>query len=116
MSGLSDIAANVAGVSKGMCARIATSPAAVASLASALLGVGVRFAVNYSSDRDGGERVAQGNIDIEGKAIAVGRRVQGRRCRAAFTVLMLSAHRKRRQLSLESNIFVIRDTFHHGAL
>ena len=106
MSGLSDKAAKVAGVSKGRCARIASAPAAV----------GARFAVNYSSDRDGGERVARGNIDIEGKAVAVDRRVQGRRCRAAFTVLMLSAHRERRQLSLENNIFSIRETFHHGAL
>ena len=62
MSGLSDKAAIVTGASKGIGSEIAKAMAAA----------GARVAVNYSSDREGAERVAQAIIDSGGKAIAVG--------------------------------------------
>src|ERR1700746_2703968 len=62
MSRLSDKAAIVTGASKGIGAGIAT----------ALGAEGARVAVNYSSDREGAERVAQAIKDNGGKAIAVG--------------------------------------------
>src|ERR1700756_3995708 len=62
MSRLSKKVAIVTGASKGIGAGIA-----------AALGVeGARVAVNYSSDREGAERVAQAIIDNGGEAIAVG--------------------------------------------
>ena len=62
MSTLSDKVAIVTGASKGIGAGIA----------KALAAAGARVVVNYSSDREGGERSAQGIIDSGGKAIAVG--------------------------------------------
>ena len=62
MSRLSNKVATVTGASKGIGAGIAT----------ALAAEGARVAVNYSSDREGAERVAQAIIDNGGKAIAVG--------------------------------------------
>src|ERR1700722_7445198 len=62
MSRLSKRVAIVTGASKGIGAGIAT----------ALGAEGARVAVNYSSDRDGAERVAQAIIDSGGEAIAVG--------------------------------------------
>jgi 3-oxoacyl-[acyl-carrier protein] reductase len=62
MSRLSEKVAIVTGASKGIGAGIAT----------ALGAAGVRVAVNYSSDREGAERVAQAITDNGGEAIAVG--------------------------------------------
>jgi 3-oxoacyl-[acyl-carrier protein] reductase len=62
MSMLSDKVAVVTGASKGIGAGIATSLAAA--------GAGV--VLNYSSDRDGAERVVQTIIENGGKAVAVG--------------------------------------------
>ena len=62
MSRLSNKVAIVTGASKGIGAGIAT----------ALGGAGARVAVNYSSDREGAERVAQAITNNGGEAIAVG--------------------------------------------
>ncbi len=62
MSRLSNKVAIVTGASKGIGGGIAT----------ALGAAGARVAVNYSSDRQGAERVAQAITDNGGKAIAVG--------------------------------------------
>jgi 3-oxoacyl-[acyl-carrier protein] reductase len=62
MTRLSNKVAIVTGASKGIGAGIAT----------ALGAAGARVAVNYSSDRQGAERVAQAIIDSGGAAIAVG--------------------------------------------
>src|SRR5438128_2932012 len=62
MSRLSNRVAIVTGASKGIGAGVAT----------ALGAAGARVAVNYSSDRQGAERLAQAIIDSGGKAIAVG--------------------------------------------
>jgi 3-oxoacyl-[acyl-carrier protein] reductase len=62
MSRLSEKVAVVTGASKGIGAGIAT----------ALGAAGARVAVNYSSDREGAQRVAQAITDNGGKAIAVG--------------------------------------------
>ena len=62
MSRLSKKVAIVTGASKGIGAGIAT----------ALGAAGARVAVNYSSDREGAERVAQAITDNGGEAIAVG--------------------------------------------
>jgi len=62
MSRLSEKVAVVTGASKGIGAGIATAFGAA----------GARVAVNYSSDRQGAERVAQAITDNGGKAIAVG--------------------------------------------
>src|SRR2546426_10438838 len=62
MSRLTDKVAIVTGASKGIGSGIAT----------ALGAAGARVAVNYSSDREGADRVAQAIIDSGGKAIAVG--------------------------------------------
>jgi NAD(P)-dependent dehydrogenase (short-subunit alcohol dehydrogenase family) len=62
MSRLSEKVAIVTGASKGIGAGIAT----------ALAGVGARVAVNYSSDREGAERVAKAITDNGGRAIAIG--------------------------------------------
>jgi 3-oxoacyl-[acyl-carrier protein] reductase len=62
MSRLSDKVALVTGASKGIGAGIAT----------ALAAAGARVAVNYSSDKEGAERVAQAIIDNGGKAMAAG--------------------------------------------
>src|SRR5260370_2167371 len=62
MSRLSNRVAIVTGASKGIGAGIA----------AALGAAGARVAVNYSSDREGAERVAQAITDNGGKAIAVG--------------------------------------------
>src|SRR5437660_2568043 len=62
MSRLSEKVAIVTGASKGIGAGIAT----------ALGAAGARVAVNYSSDREGAERVAQAITDSGGDAIAVG--------------------------------------------
>jgi 3-oxoacyl-[acyl-carrier protein] reductase len=59
---LSNKVAIVTGASKGIGAGIA----------AALGAAGARVAVNYSSDRQGAERVAQAIVDSGGKAIAVG--------------------------------------------
>src|SRR5256885_10601618 len=61
-SRLSNKVAIVTGASKGIGAGIAT----------ALGAAGARVAVNYSSDREGAERVAQAITDNGGKAIAAG--------------------------------------------
>src|SRR6059036_2094601 len=62
MSTLSEKVAIVTGASKGIGAGIAT----------ALGAAGARVAVNYSSDREGAERIAQAITDNGGEAIAVG--------------------------------------------
>jgi 3-oxoacyl-[acyl-carrier protein] reductase len=62
MSRLFNKVAIVTGASKGIGGGIAT----------ALGAAGARVAVNYSSDREGAERVAQAITDNGGKAIAVG--------------------------------------------
>src|SRR5882724_2318262 len=62
MSRLSNKVAIVTGASKGIGGGIAT----------ALGAAGARVAVNYSSDREGAERVAQAISDNGGEAIAVG--------------------------------------------
>jgi 3-oxoacyl-[acyl-carrier protein] reductase len=62
MSRLSEKVAIVTGASKGIGAGIATAFGAA----------GARVAVNYSSDREGAERVAQAIIDKGGEAIAIG--------------------------------------------
>src|SRR6478672_13477510 len=62
MSRLSDKVAVVTGASKGIGSGIAM----------ALGAEGARVAVNYSSDREGAERVAQAITDNGGEAIAVG--------------------------------------------
>src|SRR5256884_6356510 len=62
MSRLPNKVAVVTGASKGIGGGIAT----------ALGAEGARVAVNYSSDREGAERVAQAIIDNGGEAIAVG--------------------------------------------
>jgi 3-oxoacyl-[acyl-carrier protein] reductase len=62
MSGLSEKVAIVTGASKGIGSGIA----------KALAAAGARVAVNYSSDREGAERVARAIIADGGKAIAVG--------------------------------------------
>jgi 3-oxoacyl-[acyl-carrier protein] reductase len=62
MSGLSPKVAIVTGASKGIGSGIAT----------ALATAGARVAVNYSSDRQGAERVARAINDRGGEAIAVG--------------------------------------------
>src|SRR5207245_3519779 len=62
MSRLSNKVAIVTGASKGIGAGVAT----------ALGAAGARVAVNYSSDRQGAERLAQAIIESGGKAIAVG--------------------------------------------
>src|SRR5207245_10557404 len=62
MSRLSNKVAIVTGASKGIGGGIATA-----------LGVaGARVAVNYSSDREGAERVARAITNNGGEAIAVG--------------------------------------------
>src|ERR1700757_417081 len=61
MSRLSEKVAIVTGASKGIGAGIAT----------ALGAAGARVAVNYSSDRQGAERLAQAIIESGGEAIAV---------------------------------------------
>src|SRR3982074_3924757 len=65
MSRLSKAVAIVAGASKGIGGGRAT----------ALARAGARVAVNYSSDREGAERVAQAITDNGGDAIAVGANV-----------------------------------------
>src|SRR5205809_7705023 len=62
MDRLTDKVAIVTGASKGIGAGIAT----------ALGAAGARVAVNYSSDRQGAERVAQAITDNGGEAISVG--------------------------------------------
>ena len=62
MSTLSNKVAIVTGASKGIGSAIAM----------ALGAAGARVAVNYSSDREGAERVAQAITDNGGEAIAVG--------------------------------------------
>ena len=62
MSRLSNKVAIVTGASKGIGGGIAT----------ALGAAGARVAVNYSSDREGAERVARAITDDGGEAIAVG--------------------------------------------
>src|SRR3979411_2021064 len=62
MSRLSEKVAIVTGASKAIGAGIAT----------ALARAGARVAVNYSSDKEGAEHVAQAITDNGGKAIAVG--------------------------------------------
>src|ERR1700730_16331577 len=62
MSRLSKKVAIVTGASKGIGGGIAT----------ALGAAGARVAVNYSSDREGAERVAQAITDNGGEAISVG--------------------------------------------
>jgi 3-oxoacyl-[acyl-carrier protein] reductase len=74
MSRLSNKVAIVTGASKGIGGGIAT----------ALGAAGARVAVNYSSDREGAERVAQTITDNGGDAIAVGADVS----KAADAVLL----------------------------
>src|ERR1700722_574769 len=62
MSRLSNKVAVVTGASKGIGGGIAT----------ALAAAGARVAVNYSSDREGAERVVRAITDGGGEAIAVG--------------------------------------------
>ncbi len=62
MNTLKNKVAIVTGASKGIGRGIAT----------ALAGAGARVTVNYSSDRQGAERVAQSIIDSGGEAIPVG--------------------------------------------
>ena len=62
MSKLSSKVAIVTGASKGIGGGIAT----------ALGAAGAHVAVNYSSDREGAERVARAITDNGGEAIAVG--------------------------------------------
>src|SRR5260370_18465018 len=62
MRRVSEKVAIVRGASKGIGAGIAT----------ALGAAGARVAVNYSSDRQGAERLAQAIIDSGGEAISVG--------------------------------------------
>ena len=62
MSRLADKVAVVTGASKGIGGGIAM----------ALAAAGARVAVNYSSDKEGAERVAQAIADNGGKAVAVG--------------------------------------------
>src|SRR6267378_3714368 len=62
MSRLSEKVAIVTGASKGIGAGFAT----------ALGAAGARVAVNYSSDRQGAERLAQAIIDSGGEPISVG--------------------------------------------
>src|SRR2546429_5039568 len=62
MSKLSNKVAIVTGASKGIGGGVAT----------ALGAAGARVAVNYSSDREGAERVAQAITGKGGEAIAVG--------------------------------------------
>src|SRR5580700_1257038 len=62
MSTLSNKVAIMTGASKGIGSGIAT----------ALGAAGARVAVNYSSDREGAERVAQAIVGNGGEAIAVG--------------------------------------------
>src|SRR5579864_7956203 len=62
MNRLSNKVAIVTGASKGIGAGIATAMAAE----------GARVAVNYSSDREGAERIAKTVIDNGGEAIALG--------------------------------------------
>src|SRR6201982_12642 len=62
MSRLSNKVAIVTGASKGIGAGIAT----------AFAEAGARVALNYSSDREGAERVAQAITDKGGRAIAIG--------------------------------------------
>jgi len=62
MSKLSNKVAIVTGASKGIGGGIAM----------ALGAAGARVAVNYSSDREGAERVAEAITDNGGEAIAVG--------------------------------------------
>ena len=62
MSRLSNKVAIVTGASKGIGRGIAT----------ALAAEGARVAVNYSSDRQGAERLTQAILDSGGEAIAVG--------------------------------------------
>src|SRR5713226_7312793 len=62
VSQLSNKVAIVTGAAKGIRAGIA----------SALGAAGARVAVNYSSDRQGAQRLAQAIIDSGGEAISVG--------------------------------------------
>jgi predicted RNA-binding Zn ribbon-like protein len=73
MSTLSDKVAIVTGASKGIGAGIA----------AALAAAGARVAVNYSSDWEGAERVAQAITDNGGKA----NRLTGRIVRSAVELL-----------------------------
>jgi len=67
VSTLSKKVAIVTGASKGLGAGIAT----------ALGAAGARVEMNYSSDRQGAERLAQASIDSVGEAISVGADVSG---------------------------------------
>jgi len=74
MSRLSERVAIVTGASKGIGAGIAT----------ALAAEDARVAVNYSSDREGAERVAQAITENGGEAISVGADVSKAADVAAF--------------------------------